>query len=486
MAYRETSKSCTVYQSWKYQQTGGSAGGNKLCTGSKSCTVTQSWAWDGDMWVTNGSATNNSSATMPYSDSDGYSGTLNRTTVSGSPSAPSGSGSYFGETRNTSTSGTANYSATLTKTDTRTYGWATNGSQSSDATSSTYFDDGSYAGWLYLYSVVGSPPTPTQTGSIGSTDTTSASGTAYYSGDIPAKPVSPPSTPANFRVSSKTKESVNLAWDSVTTNNYNVELYLAGTSTLVTSDYSIPNSQLTKFFTGLFSDTQYQAKLYASNSGGNSSPTFVTFTTDPEVPNPPSSPTNLRVTSKNTESINLAWDSVTGATKYAVETYLKGTSTLVNSDYSITGTTKFVSGLFSGTEYTFKLWAVNSGGNSTAVFISDKTSEPVPTRPSNWTWSTLVSGSSTYELGGVLRADVVSNTEWNDFCKRINEFRQFKNLLDYSFSTVVSKASITNSIYEEARLAISAMTTVPASVSTGETGVNSKINALSIALNSIA
>jgi hypothetical protein len=106
-------------------------------------------------------------------------------------------------------------------------------------------------------------------------------------------------------------------------------------------------------------------------------------------------------------------------------------------------------------------------------------------RPSNWTWSSLVSASSTYELGGVLRADVVSATEWNSFCARINEFRAFKNLGNYNFSTVVSKTSLSDTIYEEARLAISSMTTVPASVSTGEKGVNSKILALSNALNSI-
>jgi hypothetical protein len=107
-------------------------------------------------------------------------------------------------------------------------------------------------------------------------------------------------------------------------------------------------------------------------------------------------------------------------------------------------------------------------------------------RPSNWTWTTLVSGSSTYEFGGVLRADVVSNTEWNNFCTRINEFRLYKNLPSYSFTTVSSKSSLTSSVFEEVRLAISSMITVPASVSTGETGVNSKIQALSNALNQIS
>jgi hypothetical protein len=107
-------------------------------------------------------------------------------------------------------------------------------------------------------------------------------------------------------------------------------------------------------------------------------------------------------------------------------------------------------------------------------------------RPSNWNWTTLVSGSSTYEFGGVLRADVVSSIEWNSFCTRINDFRLYKNLPSYSFTTVPSKSSLTSSIYEEARLAISSMTNVPSSVSTGETGVNSKIQALSNALNQIS
>jgi hypothetical protein len=119
--------------------------------------------------------------------------------------------------------------------------------------------------------------------------------------------------------------------------------------------------------------------------------------------------------------------------------------------------------------------------------VSLKDSGGGGSRPSNWTWSSLVSGSSTYELGGVIRADVVSADDWINFCLRINEFRRYKLGAgkDYTFTTAISKTSLTSSHYEEARLAISDMTTVPASVSTGEKGVNSKILALSNALNSI-
>jgi hypothetical protein len=181
-ATKTASSSYTVSQSWVYQQTGGSAPSSRTQTDSRACTISQSWAYDGDAWVTNGGQTNNAASSVSYN-SGGYSGTLGLTGVSGgSPPAPTGTAS-FGATRTTTASGTASYSGTVSTSDTRTYGWVTSGSQTSTLSSTYNYNDGTYSGTLSLTSSsAGTPPAPTGSGSVGSTTSTSASGTANYSG----------------------------------------------------------------------------------------------------------------------------------------------------------------------------------------------------------------------------------------------------------------------------------------------------------------
>jgi hypothetical protein len=181
-ATKTASSSYTVSQSWTYSQTGGSAPSSKAASSTSACTISQSWAYDGDGWVTNGGQTNNAASSVSYN-SGGYSGTLPLTGVSGgSPPAPTGTAS-FGATRTTTASGTASYSGTVSTADTRTYGWVSSGSQTSTLSSTYNYNDGTYSGTLSLTSSsAGTPPAPTGSGSVGSTTSTSASGTANYSG----------------------------------------------------------------------------------------------------------------------------------------------------------------------------------------------------------------------------------------------------------------------------------------------------------------
>lgn len=139
------------------------------------------------------------------------------------------------------------------------------------------------------------------------------------------------------------------------------------------------------------------------------------------------------------------------------------------------------------TTYTIKGFtkSTSTSGRNHAGTVSFTTIATVNTRPDDWTWTTLSNSNSVYEMGNFLQTDIVLASEWISFLNRINQFRKYKSLGDYTFSSIVSKSQLTDNVYEEARLAISDMTSVPSSVSTGETNVNQKVMALSNALNSI-
>jgi hypothetical protein len=52
-------------------------------------------------------------------------------------------------------------------------------------------------------------------------------------------------------------------------------------------------------------------------------------------------------------------------------------------------------------------------------------------RPEDWEWDTLDEMSSEHEI-------TLTALEWNNFCDRINEFREYCGLSDYSFTIVKS------------------------------------------------
>ena len=75
-------------------------------------------------------------------------------------------------------------------------------------------------------------------------------------------------------------------------------------------------------------------------------------------------------------------------------------------------------------------------------------------RPSNWSWSNaFVSGQSLN----------ITATDWNSFCVRINEFRRYKGLSVYSFTSVVRGGIMYASHVNQAINAINSLTGLYAS-----------------------
>lgn len=167
-----------------------------------------------------------------------------------------------------------------------------------------------------------------------------------------------------------------------------------------------------------------------------------------------------------------------------------GTSAVIDKTFTSSGSslTKTFDGLQSSTNY-----AANAGivsGNSTAWIgakyfttrpSSGGGSEPVgPTRPTNWQWWSPIQRGATISI---------SANEWNSFCSKINEFRAYKGLRAYYFSTASRGIRISASIVNEAWSAIIQIPghgMLPSSAISGQAITAYFFTQLANALNSIS
>lgn len=157
--------------------------------------------------------------------------------------------------------------------------------------------------------------------------------------------------------------------------------------------------------------------------------------------------------------------------------YLSTTNWTTSSTSDYTRQTFY--GLSSGTQYSAKAWARYAGGSNNylgeAYYSTDA---PAPVRPSEWSWFTTKTSGQDVNL---------TASEWNSFCDRINEFRDYKGQGSYTFTSAYTGAEITASIVNQARSAIGqAGAAVPSLAVSGGTMTASFFNGLKDSLNSIA
>ncbi len=165
----------------------------------------------------------------------------------------------------------------------------------------------------------------------------------------------PPSSPSVTAA----RDSVTISWpasDGATSYDvlFNGETYnVTGTS---------------KTITGLTPGTKYSLAVRANNADGSSSYGATQAVTT--LPDPPDTPSNVSVTA-TTNSITVSWNAVSGATSYDV--------LLNGKTYNVTGTSKTITGLTPGTDYSYVVRANNAGGSS--AYTSTKTIQTIPNPP---------------------------------------------------------------------------------------------------------
>lgn len=197
---------------------------------------------------------------------------------------------------------------------------------------------------------------------------------------------------------------------------------------------------------------------------------------DPE-PTPPDTP-SLTVEEVGDTFITISFFSK-DAIQYHLECRTTG-DTLIFSGNVTENSYTFVD-LNPGSIYSISCYAIGIGlltSETTSVTVTTST-PPTNPRPLDWSWGSIIEPDSKIEI----TAD-----NWNDFCSRINEFRNYKDLTAFSFTTVISGTAMTAVICNEPWNAINSISgrgSMPNAAVKGNPITASFFNGLKDALNAI-
>ncbi len=263
----------------------------------------------------------------------------------------------------------------------------------------------------------------------------------------------------SFTTSGVTVNSITYTLASVANATwYNMDLYKNGV--LQTNNAtSVANSGS---FTGLVSNTAYSIIITVTASGYNSNTRTYNFTTSTLTVG---IPTNVTVSQPlSSLSVDLYYSWGTSATTMDFRWGTDGTNwnTYSSQSLNLYPAVNYNIGVATiGNKY-FQVRSVNSDGTNT-VYSTWVNASPYPvnvvavnTRPSNFAWTTTISqGGNIYSTDFVNKTlYILTSVEWNAFITKINAFRVYKGLGNYSFTAVSSGTLITKEIINQTITAI--------------------------------
>lgn len=256
---------------------------------------------------------------------------------------------------------------------------------------------------------------------------------------------------------------------------YRVELYNSYGG-LIASDGTYSRSYT---FSGLSEYTSYRVKVYGKNDTGNGTPSEQTARTGDFT-----APTISYVSGDGNGKMQLNWSAYDNGSglrynsTYKTQISSRNGNTFGNEAYTNNTYRSFTTDA-SGNEFvhnSYYYMRVSAYDNASNSSTKDTQVQYKMARPNSWYWHVdKVAGQNVN----------VTAAEWNSFCIRINQFRQYRNLSNYPFTTVRTGDIITASIVNEARNAISSMASSPALMYKGNDIYASYFNSLRNSLNSI-
>lgn len=281
-----------------------------------------------------------------------------------------------------------------------------------------------------------------------------------------------------------TRGQLSVSWSSATNaQGYRWEVYRGNTtaSSALVSNGDTTSTSVT--ISSLLEYTYYTVKVYAYRSGYTNGTAQTVYVRTKDV----TAPVISSITGDGNGKVYFTW------TASDAHSGLRSTNTYYTQISNANGTTY---GQGSYTTNNYKTFTVGGDG-SALVFDAyyylyvvaydaegNSSSSNVRVqykrgRPTSWDWHTTKTAGAVVSL---------TASEWNSFCTRINQFRAYKGLANYSFTTVASGNTITATIVNQARTAINAMsppTSVPTSAVQGGIMTASFFNGLRSSLNSI-
>ena len=196
-------------------------------------------------------------------------------------------------------------------------------------------------------------------------------------------------TPTGFAASNTSSSDFNLSWSSTTgASSYTVTYQPSGGSYSTLTGLTGTSTTISSLSSG----TVYTLYITAVNTYGTSTASStITYGTISPVPS------GLTITNNSSTSVNVSWNTATGASSYTVTYQPSGGSTSTSSGLTETSTT--ISSLLTSTTYTFQIASVNSYGtsaSSTSVSYTTQISSPSGLKASNSTDSSVDLSWSSY------------------------------------------------------------------------------------------
>ena len=227
----------------------------------------------------------------------------------------------------------------------------------------------------------------------------------------------PPTAPTSLTATAVSGTQINLAWtastDNVGVTGYRVERCQGAGCTNFVQVLTPTGTSVSD--TGLTAGTSYSYRVRATDAAGNLSGYSNTATATPASDTtPPTAPTSLTATAASGTKINLAWTASTdnvGVTGYQVERCQGTGCTNFVQVLTPTGTSVSDTGLTNGTNYSYRVRAVDAAGNLSAysnVASVATLDTAAPTAPTGLT--ATAAGSSQINLSWTASTDNVGVT----------------------------------------------------------------------------
>lgn len=185
-------------------------------------------------------------------------------------------------------------------------------------------------------------------------------------------PLPPPADPSGLTASAASSSAVDLSWTDNSDNEtgFKIERSPDGMSSWVLAGQVGPNTVVYRN-TGLVSGTTYFYRVFAYNGSGNSVNSTNIASAVTEAVLPPAAPSLLSATALKGKKIKLQWtDNANNETSFVVQRSTNGTSWSTLATLAANTVTYTNSGLAAGTTYSYRVWASNSGGNSSYASVS--------------------------------------------------------------------------------------------------------------------
>lgn len=267
--------------------------------------------------------------------------------------------------------------------------------------------------------------------------------------------------------------------NAVIGNKYAVYIHKEGESAPDPWDYPYTArvSSFNIYISGLEPDTYYIMNIDGNYQGGGS--IWLggqTFTTESLAP---SNPPEYSIGNITATSVNVVIEHLEPYSSAYIYCHPDGEQSLkpIGAGANSLGVALVtIGGLSPNTLYIINV-DTNPGGS--ANWLGAQSFTTLRGRPTDWWWRSDVESEAEINI---------SASEWNDFCKRINEFREYVNVGTYDLEIVSSGDYITASIVNKARSAIDGATghgTLPSRAYAESYIYASFFNQLKDALNAI-